>query len=145
MVKYQKIMKDEATIKELMDMEVQYWQAIKDGDTRTIVDFSHEPCVVTGAQGVASITKAQMKEIMEKQGQWTINNFQLNDVKVHMLDADTGIVAYTVHEEMTVDGKPVEFDAADTSVWVRRNGKWSCALHTESIHGDPFGRDKRNV
>src|SRR6266540_6516732 len=38
--------------------------------------------------------------------------------------------------------KPVELDAADASTWVRRNGKWLCALHTESLKGDPFGRDR---
>jgi hypothetical protein len=46
-----------------------------------------------------------------------------------------------VKEEMTVDGKPVTIDAADASTWVRRNGKWRCAMHAESIKGDPFGRD----
>jgi hypothetical protein len=25
---------------------------------------------------------------------------------------------------------------------VRRNGQWVCALHTESMLGDPFGRDR---
>ena len=25
---------------------------------------------------------------------------------------------------------------------MRRNGKWLCALHTESVAGDPFGRDR---
>ena len=33
-------------------------------------------------------------------------------------------------------------DLADTSTWVRKNGKWACALHSEAIAGDPFGRDK---
>jgi len=27
-----------------------------------------------------------------------------------------------------------------SSVWVRRDGTWTCALHTESVAGDPFGR-----
>ncbi len=39
--------------------------------------------------------------------------------------------------------KPVELDAADASTWVRRSGKWLCALHTESIAGDSYGRDRR--
>lgn len=51
--------------------------------------------------------------------------------------------SYRVHEELTVDGKPVTLDAADASTWVRRNGRWVCALHTEAISGDPFGRDRR--
>jgi hypothetical protein len=55
------------------------------------------------------------------------------------------IVAYQVHEELTVDGKPVTLDAADSSTWVRRNGRWLCALHTEAIAGDPFGRDGQQI
>jgi len=47
-----------------------------------------------------------------------------------------------VHEELTVEGKPVTLDAADASTWVRRDGRWVCALHTESLRGDPFGRDR---
>jgi hypothetical protein len=43
---------------------------------------------------------------------------------------------------LTVDGKPVTLDAADASIWVQRDGRWVCALHTESIGGGPFGRDK---
>jgi hypothetical protein len=52
------------------------------------------------------------------------------------------VLVYNVHEELTVDGKPVTIDAADASTWVRRNGRWVCALHTESLKGDPFGRDR---
>jgi hypothetical protein len=31
-----------------------------------------------------------------------------------MLGEDTAVLAYTVHEELEVDGEPVAFDAADT-------------------------------
>ncbi len=44
--------------------------------------------------------------------------------------------------ELKVDGEPVAFDAADTSTWVRRDGRWLCALHMESVAGDPFGRGR---
>ena len=60
-----------------------------------------------------------------------------------MLSDDIGIVAYKVHEDMTVDGKPLSLDAADASTWIKRNGCGCCALHTESLLGDPFGRDKQ--
>ena len=43
---------------------------------------------------------------------------------------------------MLVEGKPVKLEAFDTSVWMKQDGKWVCALHTESLAGDPFGRDK---
>ena len=52
---------------------------------------------------------------------------------VRLLGDDVAIVAYTVREELTVDGKPLTLEAADSSTWVRRDGRWVCALHTEAL------------
>jgi hypothetical protein len=60
-----------------------------------------------------------------------------------MVGDDVALVAYKVRESLTVDGKPLEFEAADSSTWIRSNGRWLCAMHSESITGDPFGRDRR--
>ena len=62
-----------------------------------------------------------------------------------MLDDDTAILAYQVHEDLTVDGEPVSLDASDASVWVRRDGSWVCALHTESLKGDLSGYWSRRL
>jgi len=72
-------------------------------------------------------------------------SFPVEDVRVRPLGRDTAIVAYKVHEELDVEGKPVSLDASDSSVWVKRDGAWKCALHTESLKGDPFGRDKSDA
>jgi len=79
---------------------------------------------------------------MTKSTPFMLRDFKLKDVQVHLLRDDVAVLAYAVHEELTVAGEPVAFDAADTSAWVRRDGRWLCALHTESIVGDPFGRDR---
>jgi hypothetical protein len=77
---------------------------------------------------------------------YTLNHSVLKDsAQVRLLQDDVAVVAYEVHEELTVDGKPVTLDAADSSTWVRRNGRWLCALHTEAIAGDPFGRDRQRI
>jgi hypothetical protein len=39
--------------------------------------------------------------------------------------------------------EPVSIDAADPSAWVRRDGRWLCALHTESITGAPSAEIER--
>ena len=128
--------------KQLLDLERQYWQAMKDGDVDTAVRLTDDPCIVTGAQGVGLIDRAELKAMM-KNAPYTLEDFAVkDDVQVRMLGDDVAIVAYNVHEELTVDGKPVTLDAADSSTWVRRNGRWVCALHTEAIAGDPFGRDR---
>jgi len=77
---------------------------------------------------------------------YTLHDFKISEhPQVRLLSDDVAIVAYNVHEDLTVEGKPVTLDAADASVWVRRNRRWVCALHTESIQGDPFGHDRRSA
>jgi Domain of unknown function (DUF4440) len=129
--------------KELLDLERQYWQAIKDRDVDTAMRLSDDPCIVTGAQGIGSLDRKSLGSML-KAARYTLNDFELkDDVRVRLLGDDVAILAYNVHEDLTVEGKPVTLDAADASTWVRRDGQWVCALHTESIMGDPFGRDRR--
>jgi len=127
---------------ELFGLEKKYWQAIKDKDMDTMLSLSDDPCIVAGPQGFASIDKQNLTEMMNSSN-YTLHNFEIDDdFEVRLLGQDTAIVAYKVREDLTVDNQPISFEASDTSTWVRRNGKWTCALHTESIIGDPFGRDR---
>jgi uncharacterized protein (TIGR02246 family) len=128
---------------ELVDLERQYWQAIKDNDLETAVRLTDDPCIVTGAQGISRVDRKTFEELM-KASPWTLEKFELDDdMQVRLLGNDVAIVAYTVREELTVDGKPLTLEAADSSTWVRRDGRWVCALHTEALAGDPFGRDRK--
>jgi uncharacterized protein (TIGR02246 family) len=141
-VKQGGMMANETIEKDLVALERRYWQALKDNDVDAALDLTDEPCIVAGAQGVAKLDKAHFAAMM-KNATWTIVDFDIrDDVQVRMLTDDTAVLAYNVHEELTVDGEPVTIDAADASTWVRRDGAWLCALHTESIAGDPFGRDR---
>ena len=126
---------------ELFALETQYWQALKHNDIDTMLRLTSDPCIVAGAQGVASLDRKTFRE-MSQNPIWQVKAFRLADPKVQMIADDVAVLAYTVHEDMTVDGEPISLDCADSSTWVRRNGSWQCALHTESILGDPFGRYK---
>jgi ketosteroid isomerase-like protein len=126
---------------ELIELETQFWQAMKDGDVEAALELSDEPCIVAGAQGVAAIDKAQFAQMMDSDD-WILDDFRLDGLQVRQLSEDVAVVAYQVHEDMTVEGKPLALDAAETSVWVRRDGRWLCAVHTEALTGDPFGRDR---
>ena len=129
---------------ELIDLEKQYWQAIQDKDADAAMRLSDDPCIVTGAQGVARIDRKALAGMLAGSS-FTLHDFKLSDVQVQLLRDDVAILAYKVHENLSVDGKPVTIAAADASTWVRRNGRWVCALHTESIAGDAFGRDRAAV
>lgn len=71
----------------------------------------------------------------------TLHRFEIqSEPLVRAVNDSVVIVAYQVKEELTVEGKPVLLEAADSSVWVKKGGHWVCCLHTESPKGDPFGR-----
>jgi ketosteroid isomerase-like protein len=126
---------------ELLELETQFWNAVKAKDVPAAVRLTDDPCIVTGAQGVAQIDKKAFAKMMEAE-KWTLHDFKIEDVKVQRLSDDVAVIGYKVHENLTVDGQRVTLDAADASTWVKKNGRWVCAMHTESLVGDPYGRDR---
>ena len=133
----------ESVEKELLSLEKQYWQAVQDNNVEAAARLTDFPCIVTGARGVGRVDKAAFMAMM-KEPSYKLDSFKLSDdVQVRMLRDDVAVVAYKVHEELTVDGKALTLDAADSSTWIRRDGRWACALHSEAIAGDPYGRDRQ--
>lgn len=131
--------------KELVELETQFWQAMKDQDVEAATQLTDSTCIVAGAQGVGSLPRQAIGGML-KSATWKLNEFEfVGDVLTSVVTDDVAIVAYKVREELTVDGKPITLEAFDASTWVRRDGRWLCALHTESIPGDSFGRDRQPV
>jgi hypothetical protein len=127
---------------ELLELEHKFWQAMKNHDTDVMVELTDDPCLLGGAQGVQLIKREALREMM-KSPNWTLKTYEIKgDPQIHQLSDDVVAVGYEVHEELTVDGKPVKLDAVESSTWVRRNNHWLCAAHTDAIKGDPFGRDR---
>ena len=127
---------------ELLDLERRYWQAIKERDGSVASKLTDEGCIVAGAQGVAQLGRSQIGQ-MTSGAQWRLKDFRITDAVVRMLDDRVAVVAYKVHEDLEVDGKPLSLDASDLSTWVKRDDAWVCAAHTECLKGDPFGRDRK--
>ena len=128
---------------ELVDVERRFWNAMKEKDAAAASELTDEQCVIVGAQGVSAID-AQTMAKLTSEGQWELEQYSFDEQKrqIRFLTDDIAIVAYPVRERVIVDGETLPIVANDSSVWVRRDGQWRCALHTESLAGDPFGRDK---
>jgi hypothetical protein len=58
-----------------------------------------------------------------------------------VLTDDVASVAYKVTERLLLEGQ-LSLAINDASVWVKI-GELQCAIHTETLTGDPFGRDRR--
>ena len=124
---------------ELLALEHRYWNAIKEKNAAVAARLSDDPCIVVGAQGVGELSRSALSKMLNG-ATYELNEFSLENVHVRSLNGDVAVIAYTVHEHLTVEGKNVELKAFDSSVWMKRGGEWVCVAHTESPAGDPFGR-----
>lgn len=126
---------------DILALEHRFWQAMIDKDAHAAAALSADPCLVTGGQGVGRIDRKTFVKMMEG-GAWTLKKYEFSDVKVERVTDNVAVIAYKVREDLIVDGKPLTLEAADASTWVRDGDGWVCALHTESVLGDPYGRDR---
>jgi hypothetical protein len=124
---------------ELRELERCYWQALKDRDVEAMRRLTDEECFLAGAQGVRRVHPEDLAGLGPHT---TLDDFEIGAIQVRRIGADVAILAYEVHEELTVEGEHVSIDAADASTWIHRDGRWVCALHAEALTGDPFGRDR---
>ena len=126
---------------ELLALEKQYWDAIKNKDGSTATRLTDERCMVVGPQGVNDIEKSVLPGMIAGAA-YKMTTYTVDDREVHIraVTDDVAVIAYKIREDLIVDGKPTTLNACDSSVWVRRHGQWVCTLHTETIAGDPYGR-----
>jgi hypothetical protein len=129
---------------QILNLENQFWQSMIDKDAEAGVRLTADPCIVAGAQGVSRIDSKTFAKMVEH-GTWVLHDYEFSDVKVERVTDDVAVIAYKVRENLTVDGKKLTLEAADASTWVRDGDGWKCALHTESVLGDPYGRDRKPV
>lgn len=129
------------TERELVELEDRYWQALKDGDVDSALGLTDDPCILTGPQGALRVDKQNLAGML-KSPRYKLDAYELGDIQVRFIGDDVAITAYEAHEELTVEGEPITLDAIESSTWVRRDGTWLCAMHSEAVAGDPFGRDR---
>jgi len=129
---------------EILSLERKFWDAIKAKDADAAAGMIAEECIVAGAQGAAKIDRAAFAK-MTREGKWTLHEYELKDVVVVNPTPDLAVIGYKVSEKISMDGREMVLEAADASAWRRKDGGWLCVLHTESVLGDPFGKDRKKA
>src|SRR4051812_50141010 len=78
----------EGTIeKQLLDLEKQYWTAIKDRNVQSAMRLTDDPCIIVGASGVARISQDTFGKMLQAGG-WPPHDFPLPDVQIRLGPAD---------------------------------------------------------
>lgn len=120
------------TSDEVIALEKSYWDAIKAKDGRRTAELSGQTSLVTGARGVMSIAKDKMGKMTEEGG-WALHSYEFDDVEVATPAPNVAIIAYTVRQSVTMNGKSSELRAVDSSTWVRGPSGWECHAHSETF------------
>lgn len=123
---------------DIIALEQDYWDAMKRKDGKRTAQLAGKVSLTTGARGVASISKDRMGKMTEE-GNWTLESYEFQDVQVVTPAPDVAIIAYTVTQNVTMDGKPQKLRAADSSTWVRGADGWECHAHSETFLKDAQG------
>ena len=122
----------ESIRQEILELEKRYWEAIRNKDGATATRLSDARCLVVGPPGIGEPDREALAGMVENQPhelkKWHLDD----DVHVRTIAEGVALIAYKVSEELVVDGKPTTLEAFDSSVWVRRDGGWVCAAHTET-------------
>lgn len=130
-----------ATTDEIVTLEREYWQALKDADAEAALALTHDPCVVAGPQGAARYDHTQMRA-MSGQKKWRTIDFEMDEPEVEMVGDSVGELGYTITLHLELSGQPHSMRCAESSTWVRTPDGWRCVLHSETPLGDPFGRQE---
>lgn len=120
------------TKEDIIALETSYWDAMKAKNGALTSQLSGATTLVTGAQGVTSITKSEMGKMTEE-GKWTLESYAFDDIKVMTPTPDVAVIAYTVNQKGMRDGRSQKICAADSSTWIRGADGWECHAHSETF------------
>jgi hypothetical protein len=128
---------------ELLELEKQYWEAICNRDGATATRLSDARCMVIGPQGIGRLDREALAGMVENASH-ELKRYRLDeDVHVRTIADGVALIAYKVNEEIVVDGQTRMIEAFDSSLWVRRDGGWVCAAHTETPAQNEKGARRR--
>jgi len=124
---------------EIMALERKFWQAMMDMDVDTAAALLDEQSTAANARGIQYFDPAEYRA-MALAGGARITSFEFFDERVIFPISDVAIASYIARQSFTMDGESHEMLVYDTTVWVKKGGKWVASAHTETPqHKDPRG------
>ena len=123
--------KDEANI---MALEKQAWDAFAKGDGKFYETLMADEAIYVGDYGFS--TKAQIvKDISSKPCE--VKSYSFSNFKVTMLNTDTALVTYESTQDSSCGGQKVPSKVYNSSMYVKRKGKWQAIFHQETTAAEP--------
>lgn len=116
---------------EIEKLEHAFWKSIVNDKPEVATDMLTEPALMVSGHGAMSFDHAGYTR-MANDAKYRLLDYDISGMQVSFPSDEAAIATYHVHQTMEMDGKPMEMDATDSSTWVKLDGEWKCAAHTES-------------
>jgi hypothetical protein len=109
--------------------EKKLWEAWKKKDFKPFQAYLAADSLMVGDTGVAN----KATSIKEMSGTpCDVKSYELTDIKVTFFDSDAAFLTYKSVQDATCGGQAVPPSVWNSSVYVRRGGKWYAASHQET-------------
>ena len=117
--------------REIERLERAFWQSLVDRDAPAARGMLAPEALMVSSHGTMRFDPAQYEKMLldPKHG---LLEYTLSDMDVLFPSDDVAIATYRAHQRMRMDGNEMEQDVCDSSTWVKVDGAWKCAAHTES-------------
>jgi len=120
--------------KVIEELENRFWQSLVDNDADTATELLTEPALMVSSHGAMKFDHAGYRKMAEK-GPRVLTGFELSDMQVVFPSETTAIATYHVRQRVAPRGAEDRADVQemnDTSTWIKEDGSWKCAMHTET-------------
>lgn len=117
----------------LIEMEKKFWQSMVDEQTDVALGMLAEPSFLVSSHGAMKFDHASYRKMAEH-GDMVIKRYDLGDMEATFVGDNTAILCYDVKQVISSRGANDETEQhmKDTSTWVKVDGSWVCAMHTET-------------
>lgn len=117
--------------REIEQLERDFWTSLVERDADVATKLLAPQAVMVSSRGTMQFDPPQYTKMLQDPRHGLLA-FKLSDIAVLQPTDDVAIVTYRAWQKMRMDGKELEQDVVDSSTWVRIDGAWKCAAHTES-------------
>jgi len=116
---------------EIMQLETDFWQSMLDQQPAKAAAMLPERAAMVAMYGIHHFGPAEYMKMAE-QGDARITGFSFADAQVIFPADNVAVATYKVRQRFEMKGKPQEMTCFDSTTWVKRDGKWLAAVHTET-------------
>jgi hypothetical protein len=119
---------------EIESLERAFWQSLVDDQPEVASGMLTPTALMVSANGAMSFDPPTYEK-MARNPKHSLLDYRFSDMDVLFPSDDVAIATYRAWQKYEKDGATIEEDVVDSSTWLRIDGKWRCAAHTETRAG----------